>query len=79
MDISLKVNKIARLEFKLAYLEAAVSHFSHYAMRTPPYHQMPRTLVVGCSYPPAGMQLVYSTASADRMGHVSHLIPPAMD
>ena len=35
-DIGPKVNVIAWLEFELAYLEAAVQHFSHYTTGTPP-------------------------------------------
>ena len=31
--INPKVNAIAKLEFELAYVEAAVQNFSHYAMR----------------------------------------------
>ena len=34
-DISLKVNVIVQLEFKLTYFKAAVQHFSHYTMKTP--------------------------------------------
>ena len=30
-----KVNIIARMEFEPAFFEAAVQHFSHYAMETP--------------------------------------------
>ena len=32
---SLKMNLIVRLEFKLAYFEAAVQYLSHYATKTP--------------------------------------------
>ena len=33
-SVSVKVNLIARLEFKLTYFEATIQYFSHYSMRT---------------------------------------------
>ena len=38
--ISLEVSLIAWLEFELAYFEAAVQHFSHYAIVTPPFYSL---------------------------------------
>ena len=35
-DISLNMNVIAQLEFKLAYYEYAMKHVSHYVTRTSP-------------------------------------------
>ena len=34
--IFVQLNVTARVEFELTYSEAAVQHFSHYVMRTPP-------------------------------------------
>ena len=34
--VCLKVNIIARLEFKLTYYDSTVPRFNHYTMRTPP-------------------------------------------
>ena len=46
--ISPKVNTIAWLEFELAYFEAAVQHFSHYATGIPPVFKLILVYLLAC-------------------------------